>query len=327
MCSSDLEKPGTGDVTLKPMTTKLPDNFGGLKASEFQEDLKVELKNGTVYVSGNLTPVKMNTGWGDNNTGYFVWFDIDASGVAGAKSLIIRGTKGQYASKNHEDFIYQLGDENLKKDDLTSKTTTLYVLNQAGSADTAPVGNTIVKEYPVDFSGVTLKQSVPFTVSHELSDANDAEAVHQSLLCNGTNYKVTVDHSTKEIIVTGDVYMISEGNAPYAWSIVTGNKLGFKQTESGYFVTFEMKPSSVGGFTKYNQAGYSKQYKDNDTTYSSGVVTQVIRVAPMSGENPYGAVKVYVGNEDTVGIEYKLNLKGVNWVSDYKETTTEPSET
>ena len=45
----------------------------------------------------------------------------------------------------------------------------------------------------------------------------------------------------------------------------------------------------------------------------------------MNGENPYGAVKVYVGDKDNVGIEYTLNLKGVNWVSDYKETTTAPS--
>ena len=327
-----LEPRGSGEAVLTPMTGKITDNkFDEKDASEFQKNLAIELRGDTFYFTGELTPVKWTKGWGTDkdgiNKGYYVWFEMDGSGIAGAAAYSVRGTQGGNAEENKGEFLFHLGNEKLTVDKI--KDTTLYVLTEkyTGSEGDTPGAGKILKTYKLDFSGVTLKQSVPFTVSHELSDENDAGAVHQSLLCNGANYKVTVDHSTKEIIVTGDVYMISEGNAPYAWSIVTGKTLGFKKTESGYFVTFEMKPSSVGGFTKYNQAGYNKQYKESDTTYTSGVVTQVIRVAPMSGNDPYGAVKVYVGNEGTVGIEYTLNLKGVNWVSDYKETTTAPSET
>lgn len=321
-----LEPRGSGEAVLTPMTGKVNDSsYDEKDASEFQKNLAIELRGDTFYFKGELTPVKWTKGWitsgtTANNVGYYVWFDVDAEGIAGAKAWSVRGKQSGNAGVAKGDIIFRLGDENLKESEL--KEQLLYVLTEACSDNNGgtPDADTIIKTYKLDFSGVTLKEAEPFTVNKR----GTAEGLIMSLLCNEGNYDVSVDYVNKKIMVSGDLYQINQADTPWAWKMIDQ---WFEPADmGGYYVAFDYTPESLYSDFMVRTSGAEPKY-GSEFTKVTKTSTAIIRIAYADHANPRGTFEFKLGEDGKENV-YQFDFSGVNWktINDRTEPTEPQTE-
>ena len=299
-----LEKRGSGDAKLTAAYGAVGTGFGDVKGSDFQKNLTITKTGDTFSFTGELNPIKWETGWPeDMQKGYYVFFNIDATDVAGAAAWSVRGSAGGNSPKAKEDFVFFLGDVELTKENI--KSHTLYVLSEKETGSDTPAADKTLKTYKLDFSGVTLLEAEPFTVTARSADVETV--VKQDLLCNMDNYKVTVDHENKKISVTGDLYAISEVYTPWAYGELKA-VMGTKEDSVGYFVTFQVNASSLEEDFKFKTEGVDKKNNGQDTSGSSGVIVRVAKTGET--ENAAGRLLLKVGSEYE---PYEFDLSGVNF--------------
>ncbi|MDE6902271.1 MAG: hypothetical protein K2P22_05965, partial [Lachnospiraceae bacterium] len=302
-----LEPRGNGEAKLTAAYGEVGGSFGSVKGSDFQKNLTITKTGDTFYFTGELNPIKWTEFSNDQELtkGYYVFFNIDASDVTGAAAWSVRGNAGGNSPTAKEDFAFFLGNTELKNEDI--KSNTLYVLSEAVSGSGVPDAGKTLKTYRLDFSGVTLLEAEPFTVTARSTGVEDAN-VHQELLCDMDSYKVTVDHKNKKIVVTGDLYAISEVYTPWAYGELKP-VMGTKADSEGYFVTFQVNKSSLEDSFAFKTEGVDKKNNGKDTTDSSGVIVRVAKTG--ATENAAGRLLLKTGSNEYE--TYEFDLTGVTF--------------
>lgn len=302
-----LEKRGSGDAKLTAAYGAVGAGFGDVKGSDFQKNLTITKTGDTFSFTGELNPIKWTQFSNDTKLqkGYYIFFNIDATDVAGAAAWSVRGSAGGNSPTAEKDFVFFLGDMELTNADI--KSHTLYVLSEKETSGDTPAENKTLKTYKLDFSGVTLLEAEPFTVQAEAEASNIAN-IHQSLLCDMGTYSVEVNHETKKIVIKGDLYLIDDVNTPWAYEEIKG--LFPEGQRTGYFVSFQVnKPSTAGDDWAFHVGGFKDVNNGTDKTNSGGVV---VRVAPIGGKDQ-AAGRVEFKIADSKYETYEFDLSGVNF--------------